>query len=112
MDKAWSLIFVAGIFEIVWAVCMDCSEGFTVWYFAIPTIAFLIVSTVLLAKALNAGLPVGTAYAVWTGIGAVGTIIVSVILGNESFSVLSVLFLAMIVRGIIGLQATSKKEED
>ncbi len=112
MDKAWILIFIAGMFEIVWAICMDYSEGFTVWYFVIPTIIFLLISTILLAMALKAGLPVGTAYAVWTGIGAVGTVIVSVILGNESLSVLSVLFLALIIGGIIGLQVTSRKENN
>ena len=107
----WMVLFIAGLFEIVWAVAMDYSDGFTVWYFDIVVAVFLIGSTVLLAKALNMGIPVGTAYAVWTGIGAVGTIVISVALGNESLSALKVLFVGMIIAGIIGLQITSKSSE-
>lgn len=91
---------------------MDYSKGFTVWYFAVPTVIFLIISTVLLAKALKAGLPVGTAYAVWTGIGAIGTVLVSTLLGNESLSILSWVFLALIIGGIIGLHATYRNKEN
>ena len=107
----WVILFIAGIFEVVWAVAMDYSDGFTVWYCDIIVAVFLIGSMVLLAKALNLGLPVGTAYAVWTGIGAVGTITVSVILGNETLNALKILFVAMIIGGIIGLQLSSKKDE-
>ena len=107
----WIVLFVAGLCEIVWAVAMDYSEGFSIWYCDIIVAIFLIGSTVLLAKALNLGIPVGTAYAVWTGIGAVGTMTVSVILGNETLSALKVLFIAMIIGGIIGLQLSSRSIE-
>lgn len=107
----WMVLFIAGLFEVVWAVAMDYSDGFTVWYFDVVVAVFLIGSTVLLAKALNMGIPVGTAYAVWTGIGAIGTIIVSVSLGNESLTALKALFVGMIIAGIIGLQIASKQSE-
>ena len=107
MDKGWAIIFVAGLTEIVWAVAMGYSEGFTVWYYDIIVIVFLALSTLLLGKALKTGLPVGTAYAVWTGIGAVGTITVSILLGNESVTLLRVFFVLLIIVGITGLQLTS-----
>ena len=107
MDKGWIIIFFAGLMEVVWAVSMGYSDGFTIWYFDIVTVVFLIISTVLLGKALKTGIPVGTAYAVWTGIGAVGTIVVSVALGNETIGALRVFFVVLIIAGIIGLQLTS-----
>ena len=111
MDREWIIIFFAGLMEVVWAVSMGYSDGFTIWYFDIVTVVFLILSTLLLGKALKTGIPVGTAYAVWTGIGAVGTIVVSVALGNETISALRVFFIALIIAGIIGLQLTSGNEE-
>lgn len=107
----WMVLFIAGLFEVVWAVAMDYSDGFTVWYFDIIVAIFLIGSTFLLAKALDMGIPVGTAYAVWTGIGAIGTITMSVALGNESLTALKTLFVGMIIAGIIGLQITAKQSE-
>ena len=109
--NAWIVIFIAGIFEVVWAIAMDFSDGFTVWYYDVVVVVFLIASTVLLARSLGMGLPVGTAYAVWTGIGAVGTITVSVILGNETLTVLKTFFVAMIITGIVGLQITSVRSD-
>ena len=107
MDRGWLIIFIAGLMEVVWAVSMGYSDGFTIWYFDIVTVVFLILSTLLLGKALKTGIPVGTAYAVWTGIGAVGTIVVSVALGNETISALRVFFVILIIAGITGLQLTS-----
>ena len=107
----WTVLFIAGLFEVVWAIAMDYSDGFTVWYFDVIVAVFLIGSTVLLAKALNMGIPVGTAYAVWTGIGAIGTIAISVALGNETLTALKALFIGMIIAGIVGLQITSKQSE-
>ena len=103
----WAVLFIAGLFEVVWAIAMDYSDGFTIWYYDVIVAVFLIGSTVLLAKALKMGIPVGTAYAVWTGIGAVGTIVISVALGNETLTLLKTLFVMMIIAGIIGLQVTS-----
>ena len=107
----WTVLFIAGLFEVVWAIAMDYSDGFTIWYYDIVVAVFLIGSTLLLAKALNMGIPVGTAYAVWTGIGAIGTIVVSVVLGNETLTALKAVFVGMIIAGIIGLQITSKQSE-
>lgn len=113
-SKAWIILIVAGIMEMVWAVAMDYSEGFTKIHFDILVIIFLTISMVLLSKALSMGLPVGTAYAVWTGIGAVGTITVSILLGNEVATIARILFIALIIGGIVGLQVTSggNKEEN
>ena len=111
-SRAWCILVLAGIMEMVWAIAMDYSEGFTNMLFGTIVVVFLIISMVLLSKALSMGLPVGTAYAVWTGIGAVGTITVSVLLGNEVVTPARVLFVALIIAGIAGLQLTSgmKKE--
>lgn len=111
MDKGWAILILAGLMEVVWAVAMGCSEGFSIWYYDVICIVFLIISTILLSIALNNGIPVGTAYAVWTGIGAVGTIVISVLIGTESISVLKALFVMMILAGIVGLQLTSKDSE-
>ena len=111
MDKGWMIILIAGLAEVVWAVAMGYSDGFTVWYYDVITVVFLIISTVLLERALRTGIPVGTAYAVWTGIGAVGTIIVSVALGNETITLLRVLFVMLIIIGITGLQLTSANSQ-
>ena len=107
MDRGWVIILIAGLAEVVWAVAMGYSDGFTIWYYDVITVVFLIISTVLLERALRTGIPVGTAYAVWTGIGAVGTIIVSVALGNETITLLRVFFVMLIIIGITGLQLTS-----
>ena len=108
----WAVLFIAGLFEVVWAIAMDYSDGFTIWYYDIIVAVFLIGSTLLLAKALNMGIPVGTAYAVWTGIGAIGTIIISVALGNETLTLLKTVFVMMIIAGIIGLQMTSGRSAE
>lgn len=112
-SKAWIILIIAGLMETVWAVAMDYSDGFREIVFDVIVVIFLAISMIMLSKALNMGLPVGTAYAVWTGIGAVGTIIVSILLGNETVDPLRLLFVALIVGGIVGLQITSneKKEE-
>ena len=111
MERGWIIIFFAGIMEVVWATAMGYSDGFTVWYYDIITVVFLIISMYLLEKALRTGIPVGTAYAVWTGIGAVGTIAISVALGNESLTVLRVVFVLLIIIGITGLQLTSDSSQ-
>ena len=114
MDRAWITLFVAGIMEIVWATAMDYSEGFTIWYYDIVTLVFLAVSTVMLNMALKGGIPVGTGYAVWTGIGAIGTLALSVAADHETLTVLRALFVIMIIAGISGLQMTAggTKEEE
>ena len=108
IKNPWLIIVIAGIFEIIWAVAMDSSEGLTVWYYDLIFIVFLVLSVFLLSRALKRGIPVGTAYAVWTGIGAVGTIVISSVISKTIPGALSILFVIMIIGGIIGLQLTSK----
>lgn len=112
MNKAWIVLLVAGLLEVVWATAMDYSDGFTIWYFDVVVLVFLTASTVLLERALKGGIPVGTGYAVWTGIGAIGTIVLSVAAGHETLTLLRVLFVMMIMAGIFGLQITAGGSEE
>lgn len=103
---AWVILFIAGLFEMAWALLLKQSEGFTR---PGPTLGFvvsLILSMSLLAQALKT-LPVGSAYAVWTGIGAAGTAIVGMLWLGESRDILKLVSLVMLVAGIIGLRITS-----
>lgn len=103
---AWVILFIAGLFEMAWALLLKESHGLTRLAPTIGFIVFMILSMVLLAQALKS-LPVGTAYAVWTGIGAAGTAIVGMIWLGESRDLLKIVSLAMLIAGIIGLQLTS-----
>lgn len=85
---SWTILFLAGIFEIFWAVGLKYSDGFTKLFPTIFTIVTMIISFYLLSLALKA-LPIGTAYAVWVGIGTVGTVIAGIILFGESMSLIS-----------------------
>jgi len=105
-NKLWMYLLIAGICEIIWAVSLGYSEGFTIPWYAAAVVIFLSISIYLLSKAINGGLPVGTAYAVWVGIGSVGTMAVSIILSNEPAAPLNMLFVGAIIIGIIGLQVT------
>lgn len=99
----WLLLGVAGIFEITWAIAMKYSEGFTHLVPSIVTVIGYIASLVFLSLAIKE-LPVGTGYAVWTGIGIVGTTLLGVLLFQERLSLLQVLCLLLIVVGIVGLR--------
>lgn len=111
MDKGWLILFIAGINEIIWATAMDYSDGFRIWYYDIAVFIFLAISMYLLEKAISSGIPVGTGYAVWTGIGAIGTIVISVLGGHETLTALRALFVVMIIAGIAGLQVTAGSSE-
>lgn len=102
----WGILVLAGLFEIVWAVGLKYTEGFTRLWPTAGTLLAMAVSFGLLAHALRT-LPVGTAYAVWTGIGAVGTAIVGIVLLGESASPARLLCIAMIGAGIVGLKMVS-----
>ncbi len=102
----WIILVVAGLFECSWAICMKLSNGFTDVKWSALTIIFLIVSMVLLAFSLK-HLPVGTAYAVWTGIGAIGTAVLGILLFNESKELIRIICILMIFCGIIGLKVFS-----
>jgi quaternary ammonium compound-resistance protein SugE len=99
---------VAGLLEIIWALTMKASEGFSKWHFTAVTIAAAWASFVLLGLSLKA-LPVGTAYAAWTGIGAVGTAIFGMLIFQEPATVARLGFIALIVGGIVGLKVTSSQ---
>lgn len=101
----WVILFVAGLFEVVWALMLKQSEGFTKPGPTVIFFATLFLSMFLLSQALKS-LPVGAAYAVWTGIGAAGTAILGMLLLGESRDVVKVLSLLMLIGGIIGLRIT------
>jgi quaternary ammonium compound-resistance protein SugE len=103
---AWVVLFVAGLFEIGWAVGLKYTEGFTRLWPSVATAVSLIASMGLLAVALRT-LPLGTAYAVWTGIGTVGTAVLGIMLFREPATALRLLCIALIVAGIVGLKLTS-----
>lgn len=103
---AWVYLFVAGIFETAWAIGLKYSEGFTKLGPSLFTAVTMMISIYLLALALRT-LPVGTGYAVWTGIGAVGTAILGMLLFHESRDPARIFCIVLIVAGIIGLKLTS-----
>lgn len=103
---AWIYLITAGLFECGWAIGLKYTEGFTRLMPSLLTIAAMAISFVLLSAAMKT-IPVGTAYAVWTGIGAVGVAILGMILFGESTDTLRILSLFLIVTGIIGLKLVS-----
>ncbi len=103
---SWFLLFLAGIFEICWAVGLKYSYGFTKFWPSVFTVASMIVSMVLLSIAVK-DISIGTGYAVWTGIGAVGTAILGIFLFSESSEVIRLFFIFLIVIGIAGLKLFS-----
>ncbi len=103
---AWVILFVAGLLEIAWALLLKQSAGFTRPPQTIGFIVTLFLSMFLLSQALRT-LPVGTAYAVWTGIGAAGTAIIGMVWLGEPRDVLKLVSLVMLVGGIIGLRVSS-----
>jgi quaternary ammonium compound-resistance protein SugE len=99
----WLVLVAAGLFEIGWAVGLKYTEGFSRLWPSVGTLAAMAISVGLLSWALRS-LPVGTAYAIWTGIGAVGTAIAGIVLFGESASAARLLCIAMIGAGIVGLK--------
>lgn len=104
---SWIILSIAGLFEVGWAVSMKFSDGFTNLKWSVITIVLLIISMTLLAISLK-NLPVGTAYGVWTGIGAVGTAILGILLFKESADFWRIFFIMLIVIGIVGLKLVTK----
>jgi quaternary ammonium compound-resistance protein SugE len=102
-NLAWVLLLVAGLLEIVWAVSMKASHGFTKHHFTALTLLAAGLSFWLLGLALRQ-LPVGTAYAVWTGVGAVGAAVLGIAFFGESLTIARVGCIALIVCGILGLK--------
>lgn len=106
MSAAWTLLIVAGLLEVVWAVGLKYTAGFTRLLPSVVTLAAMGLSIVLLARALRA-IPVGTGYAVWTGIGAVGTAVVGILVLGEPRGAGRLVALAAIIAGIVGLKLAS-----
>lgn len=100
---AWIILFVAGLCEIAWAVGLKYTEGFSRLWPSVWTVLAMIASVALLGWSLKV-LPLGTAYAVWTGIGAVGTALLGIYLFGESREVARLLSIGLIVAGIVGLK--------
>lgn len=104
---AWIYLFIAGLFEIGWAVGLKYTDGFTKLLPSVITIIGMILSFYFLSTAVKS-IPIGTAYAIWTGIGAVGTAILGIILFGESKEFVRIFFILLIVIGIVGLKIFSK----
>ena len=102
----WLILFVAGLFEVAWAVGLKYTDGFTRLWPSIGTVLAMVVSVVLLGLAMKT-LPVGTAYAAWVGIGAVGTAILGMVLLGEAASAGRIVSLALIVAGVVGLKVAT-----
>ena len=102
-SASWLVLFVAGVFEVGWAIGLKYTAGFTRVWPSVWTAVALVASMALLGIAVKA-LPVGTAYAVWVGVGAVGTAILGVVLLGEPVSVGRVASIALVVAGIVGLK--------
>ena len=99
----WFILVIAGLFEIGWAVGLKHTEGFTRVWPTVGTVAAMVISMGLLGVAMRS-LPVGTSYAVWVGIGMVGTALFGIVVFNDSVNVLRIASLALIVLGVIGLK--------
>ena len=100
---AWVVLVIAGIFEIGWAIGLKYTEGFTRFWPTVLTIAAMVISVGMLGIAVRT-LPIGTAYAIWTGIGTVGTILFGIVLLGEPTTFIRLLCLSLIILGIVGLK--------
>lgn len=102
---AWAVLVVAGLFEVGWAIGLKYAEGFTRFWPSVGTVVAMVISVVLLGWAVRT-LPVGTAYAVWTGIGAIGTVALGIVLFQEPATVARLVCVGLILAGIVGLKIT------
>ncbi len=102
----WLILVIAGLFEVGWAIGLKYTDGFTKLWPTVGTVAAMVISIGLLGLAMKT-LPVGTAYAAWTGIGAVGTVILGMILLGEPATVARIICILLIVAGIVGLKIFS-----
>jgi len=106
---AWVVLLLAGLLEIAWAVGLKVSDGLTRLWPAVGTVLAMVASMALLAVAVRT-LPLGTAYTVWTGIGAVGTVLFGIAMFGESASPLRIACIALIIVGIVGLRLTEPSQ--
>lgn len=103
---AWIYLFIAGIFEVVWAIALKYSDGFSKFWPAAITVVAMAISIYLLSLSLKT-IPIGVAYSIWTGVGAIGTVFLGIILFDESKDLLKIIFILLIVTGIVGLRVFS-----
>lgn len=103
---AWAILILAGVFEIIWAYSMKMSEGFTRLTPSIVTVVFMILSVVLLSISMKT-LPLGTAYTVWTGIGAIGSFLVGIFFLNEPIGAMRMIAAVLIVSGLVLMKISS-----
>lgn len=103
---SWFILFLAGVFEVGWAVSLKLTDGLARPWILTGTVVALLMSTVLLSVAIR-GVPLGTAYAVWTGIGAAGTFAAAVFFFDEPVNVVKVLSILCIIAGLVGLKVGS-----
>lgn len=103
---SWAILFAAGFFEVCWAIALKYTEGFTRFVPSVFTLMTLSLSMYLLSRACQT-LPIGTAYGVWVGIGALGTAVLGMLLLNEPISLLRIVFLILLLISIVGLKLTS-----
>ncbi|MFD1123582.1 quaternary ammonium compound efflux SMR transporter SugE [Methylophilus flavus] len=102
----WLILVIAGLFETAWAIGLKYTDGFSRFWPSFWTIVAMVISVWLLGLCVKT-LPVGTAYAIWVGIGAVGTVILGILLFNEPVSALRIISLLLIIAGMIGLKLAS-----
>ena len=103
---SWIILFFAGLFEVGWAVGMKYTDGFSKPLPTVLTVAAMAISLGLLGLAMKE-LPLGTAYAIWTGVGAVGTVIAGIILFGESMALVRLVSVALIITGLVGLKVSA-----
>ncbi len=108
-NTAWMLLIIAGLLEIVWAYTMKLSHGFTVLWPSVITIVILVVSFFMLAKAIDT-LGIGLSYAVFTGIGVVGTTVISIFVLHEGAGTMKLVSLGVLIVGILGLKLCDKED--
>ncbi|MDO9414461.1 MAG: multidrug efflux SMR transporter [Pseudolabrys sp.] len=104
--QGWVYLIISGVIDVAWALCMKKADGFSNPSWSVLSLGLLAAFVYLLTKALQV-LPVGTAYAVWTGIGAAGTVMAGIVLFSEPATPMRMIFIAIVVAGIIGLQTTA-----
>ena len=103
---AWIYLAAAGLMEVLWSTSLKLSHGFTQLGYSVLPVAGMVVSFLFLAQAMKT-LPLGTAYAMWTGIGAVGAVIVGIVFFREAVTLPRMVFVALLLIGLLGLKATS-----
>ncbi|EMK0760700.1 DMT family transporter [Acinetobacter baumannii] len=103
---AWAILILAGVFEVIWAYSMKMSEGFTRLTPSVITVVFMILSVVLLSISMKT-LPLGTAYTVWTGIGAIGSFLVGIFFLNEPIGAMRMIAAVLIVSGLVLMKISS-----